>query len=53
MDPLTMADSMLNKKHSDDKYYEQVNDMYGNLKKNLQLYPGYCKSRRLAVRSLQ
>jgi|CXWL01.1.fsa_nt_gi murein L,D-transpeptidase YcbB/YkuD len=37
-DPFIMADSLLNKKHSDDKYYEQVNDMYGNLKKNLQLY---------------
>ncbi len=37
-DPVKMADSLLNKKHSDEKYYEQVNDMYGNLKKNLQLY---------------
>jgi L,D-transpeptidase YcbB len=37
-DPVAMADSLLNKKHSDEKYYEQVNDMYGNLKKNLQLY---------------
>jgi murein L,D-transpeptidase YcbB/YkuD len=38
LDPIVMADSLLHKKHSDDKYYEQVNDMYGNLKKNLQLY---------------
>jgi murein L,D-transpeptidase YcbB/YkuD len=38
MDPVVMADSILNKKHSDDKYYEQVNDMYGNLKNNLQVY---------------
>lgn len=38
LDPQTMADSLINKKHSDDKYYEQVNDMYGNLKKNLQVY---------------
>jgi len=38
MDPVIMADSLLNKKHSDDKYYEQVNDMYAGLKKNLQLY---------------
>jgi len=38
LDPVLMADSLLNKKHSDEKYYEQVNDMYGNLKKNLQLY---------------
>ncbi len=37
-DPLKMADSLLNKKHSDEKYYEQVNDMYGNLKKTLQRY---------------
>jgi len=37
-DPVVMADSLLNKKHSDDKYYEQVNDMYAGLKKNLQLY---------------
>ena len=38
IDPVIMADSLLNKKHSDDKYYEQVNDMYAGLKKNLQLY---------------
>jgi L,D-transpeptidase YcbB len=38
MDPIIMADSLLNKKHSDEKYYEQVNEMYANLKKNLQLY---------------
>jgi L,D-transpeptidase YcbB len=38
MDPIVMADSLLNKKHSDEKYYEQVNEMYANLKKNLQLY---------------
>ena len=38
LDPILMADSLLNKKHSDEKYYEQVNDMYGNLKKNLQPY---------------
>ena len=37
-DPVTVADSILNKKHSDEKYYEQVNDMYASLKKNLQLY---------------
>ncbi|MBK8605691.1 MAG: hypothetical protein IPN82_02295 [Chitinophagaceae bacterium] len=36
--PIAMADSLLNKKHSDDKYYEQVNDMYAGLKNNLQLY---------------
>jgi L,D-transpeptidase YcbB len=38
LEPLSMADSLLNKKHSDDKYYEEVNDMYAGLKKNLQLY---------------
>lgn len=38
MDPMRMADSILNKKHKDDKYYEDVNEMYGNLKKYLQLY---------------
>ena len=43
-DPVAMADSLLNKKHSDEKYYEQVNDMYGNLKKNLQLYLGIAKA---------
>ena len=43
-DPIAMADSLLNKKHSDEKYYEQVNDMYGNLKKKLQLYLGIAKA---------
>ncbi len=43
-DPIAMADSLLNKKHRDEKYYEQVNDMYGNLKKNLQLYLGIAKA---------
>jgi L,D-transpeptidase YcbB len=38
LDPVSMADSLLNKKHKDEKYYEQVNDMYSNLKKHLQLY---------------
>ncbi len=38
MDPMAMADSLLNKKHKDDKYYEDVNDMYAGLKKNLELY---------------
>ncbi len=44
LDPISMADSLLNKKHSDEKYYEQVNDMYGNLKKNLQLYHDIAKA---------
>ena len=38
MDPLKMADSLLGKKHSDDKYYEQVNEMYGALKNQLGMY---------------
>jgi murein L,D-transpeptidase YcbB/YkuD len=37
-DPVTIADSILNKKHSDEKYYDQVNEMYASLKKSLQLY---------------
>ncbi len=44
MDPIEMADSLLTKKHNDDKYYEQVNDMYGNLKKNLQRYHDIAKA---------
>jgi len=44
MDPVIMADSLLNKKHSDDKYYEQVNESYASLKKNLQLYHDITKS---------
>lgn len=44
MDPLAMADSLLNKKHKDDKYYEDVNDMYASLKKNLQLYYNLAKA---------
>ena len=38
LDPVSMADSLLNKKHKNEKYYEQVNEMYSNLKKQLQLY---------------
>lgn len=44
MDPLNMADSLINKKHKDDKYYEQVNDMYAALKNNLQLYHDIAKN---------
>ncbi len=43
MDPMWMADSILNKKHKDDKYYEQVNDMYAALKKELELYYNIAK----------
>ena len=35
---LSLADSLLNKKHKDDKYYEDVNQLYGALKEQLQLY---------------
>lgn len=38
IDPVEMADSLLTKKHSDDKYYEQVNEWYGNLKDKLAGY---------------
>jgi L,D-transpeptidase YcbB len=44
LEPLAMADSLLNKKHSDDKYYEEVNDMYAGLKKELQLYYNVAKA---------
>ncbi|MGH2553389.1 MAG: L,D-transpeptidase family protein, partial [Chitinophagaceae bacterium] len=44
LDPLKMADSLLNKKHSDDKYYEEVNEMYAGLKKELHLYYSLAKS---------
>ncbi len=44
MDPLAMADSLLNKKHKDEKYYEDVNDMYAALKKNLTVYYNIAKS---------
>jgi L,D-transpeptidase YcbB len=37
-DPLAVADSLINKKHKDDKYYEEVNDVYGALKGQLKLY---------------
>lgn len=38
MYPLLMADSLLNKKHKDEKYYEDVNEMYAALKKQLAIY---------------
>ena len=37
-DPLQMADSLLNKKHKDNKYYEDGNPTYKALKEKLQLY---------------
>lgn len=38
MYPMVMADSLLNKKHKDEKYYEDVNPMYAALKKQLGVY---------------
>lgn len=35
---LYLADSLLNKKHKDNKYYENVNESYGALKNQLALY---------------
>jgi L,D-transpeptidase YcbB len=43
-DPVVLADSLLGKKHNDEKYYEQVNDMYASLKKNLELYLHHTKT---------
>lgn len=38
LDAIYLADSLLNKKHKDDKYYEDVNPTYGLLKKKLGEY---------------
>jgi L,D-transpeptidase YcbB len=37
-DALSLADSLLTKKHKDDKYYEEVNESYKALKDQLQKY---------------
>ncbi len=37
-DPIKLADSLVTKKHKDDKYYEDINPAYGNLKKFLGEY---------------
>src|SRR5207244_6228867 len=37
-DPLALADSIINKKHKDDKYYDDVNEGYGALKDQLKHY---------------
>jgi L,D-transpeptidase YcbB len=37
-DPLALADSIINKKHKDDKYYDDVNEGYGALKNQLKQY---------------
>jgi murein L,D-transpeptidase YcbB/YkuD len=38
MNAIAMADSLINKKHKDDKYYEDVNESYKNLKAALVTY---------------
>ena len=37
-DPLALADSLLSKKHKDNKYYEDINASYKSLKAQLQKY---------------
>src|SRR6188768_862440 len=37
-DPLALADSLINKKHKDDKYFEDVNESYKGLKDQLGKY---------------
>jgi murein L,D-transpeptidase YcbB/YkuD len=37
-DPLALADSLINKKHKDDKYFEDVNPSYKALKEQLNKY---------------
>jgi murein L,D-transpeptidase YcbB/YkuD len=37
-DPLALADSIITKKHKDDKYYDDVNESYGALKDQLKHY---------------
>lgn len=43
-DALATADSLLNKKHKDDKYFEDVNKPYGLLKQKLQRYYDVAKA---------
>ncbi|MCE3283560.1 MAG: L,D-transpeptidase family protein, partial [Chitinophagaceae bacterium] len=43
-DPLALADSIINKKHKDDRYFEDVNDAYGALKEQLKRYYDISKS---------
>ena len=37
-DPIALADSLMNKKHKDDKYFEDVNESYNGLKDQLGKY---------------
>lgn len=41
--PMLIADSLLTKKHKDDKYYEKVNSLYAGLKNSLQQYYNIAK----------
>jgi L,D-transpeptidase YcbB len=43
-DPLALADSLLNKKHKDDKYFEDVNAPYKSLKGQLSKYYNLAKA---------
>jgi L,D-transpeptidase YcbB len=42
--PLAFADSLLNKKHKDDKYFEDVNTSYKGLKEQLKKYVDIAKN---------
>ncbi|MEO8110977.1 MAG: L,D-transpeptidase family protein [Ginsengibacter sp.] len=43
VDPIYIADSLLNKKHNDDKYFSDVNNAYSSLKDQLQKYLAIAK----------
>ena len=43
-DPLALADSLVNKKHKDDKYFEDVNQSYKGLKDQLSRYLAIAKN---------
>ena len=43
-DPLALADSLINKKHKDDKYFEDVNASYRGLKEHLKKYYDIAKN---------
>ena len=43
-DPITLADSIVNKKHKDDKYFEDVNQSYKGLKDQLSNYLAIAKN---------
>jgi L,D-transpeptidase YcbB len=43
-DPIALADSLVNKKHKDNKYFEDVNEPYKLLKKELERYVSISKN---------